>query len=551
MPLSKLSRDRTQPTILIIDDQPNNLQVLSETLSQADLQVAVAIDGESALEQLQYLQPDLILLDIMMPGMDGFEACQRIQSDAALAMIPIIFMTALTETEHKTHAFELGAVDYITKPFQQAEVLARVQVHLNLRHLNQTLEQKNQELREQKAAIEQANQAKSKFLANMSHELRTPLNSVLGYAQGLSQSTHLTQQESQWVEGIYSSGSHLLMLIEDLLDISKIEADKITLAPTHVILDNFLQSVICMFQARADETQIRLITEIDPELPAAAYVDEKRLRQVLLNLLSNAFKYTLTGSIWLRVQLRSHDNTPFLGIEVEDTGIGIEPQNQVKIFEPFEQVNPHHHYSQGTGLGLAISQRLVKLMGGEIGLRTQPGQGSCFAFEIPIASPQTPYFLQPFLQETGIVGYEGEVCRLLLISDAQAKLESSTATQPSARASNSIEDMAHLLRVLNFNVEMVGDQTTALRQAQNYPPDLILLDLTESISASVAHTLKAIAELEAIPIVGIAPRNQQASLSGLTPEPIATLLSTPVSPIQLVKALEELLLLTWSRQASP
>lgn len=397
-------------TILIVDDQPSNLQVLSDTLSAANLQVAVALDGESALEQIQYLQPDLILLDIMMPGIDGFETCRRILALPSMGEIPILFMTALADLDYKTKGFEAGAVDYITKPFHQEEVFARIRVHLNLHSMNQLLEARNQQLQLAKDKAEHANRVKSEFLANMSHELRTPLNGVMGYAQGLQMSKNLDDREKEWVNALYACGAHLLVLINDVLDISKIEAEKLILTPQSIHLARFLKQLVAMFEVRADESKLAFTVELGADLPQTLYADEKRLRQVLINLLGNAFKFTQEGGVILRVKLISpHDapvepsasaralagetqadsaegaarrHPPKLRFEIEDTGTGIAADNQDIIFEPFEQAPVPPCFAQGTGLGLSISAKILKLMGSRIELQSQVGQGSLFAFEI-------------------------------------------------------------------------------------------------------------------------------------------------------------------------
>jgi signal transduction histidine kinase len=445
-------------TILIIDDTPENLEVLAIPLAREGFQVAVATDGESAIEQLQYLTADLIFLDVVMPGIDGFETCRRIHQNPRTADIPIIFMTALGDIEYKVRGFEMGAVDYITKPFQQLEVLLRAKVHLSLRFMTHTLAEQNQQLQYQiaqrqkaedelkmlnvnleqevsrrtaklqealanlevaqsallqqnemlehrvqkrteelqvaKEAADAASQAKTDFLANMSHEVRTPLNGILGYAEGLELSGNLSEKEQRWVNGIGRCGMHLLTLINDILDFSKIEAGKMELCPMRLYFRPFLEEVIEFFNFQAEERKLQFHCDLDPMLPEQLFVDGKRLRQVLVNLLGNAFKFTPEGSVQFRVLLL----TPPLGLltltaspgaatvmlkfVVKDTGIGLNAAELGLIFAPFEQAKQDQIRSKGTGLGLAISQKLVEMMGSSIELQSQLGEGSCFSFTV-------------------------------------------------------------------------------------------------------------------------------------------------------------------------
>ncbi len=381
--------------VLIIDDNPTNLGVVVESLEESGFKIIVARNGEMGLKRARLVKPDIILLDIIMPGISGFETCSRLKADKNTVNIPVIFMTALDNTEDKVKGFELGGVDYITKPVQVEEVLARLKTHLTIHKLknvnqqNELLKQEiakrklvEEQLRQSKELAESANHAKSAFLANMSHELRTPLNGILGYTQILNRDKSLTEQQQKGIQVIHRSGEHLLTLINDILDLSKIEASKLELMPTECNLESFLQYFVDLFELKAVEKGIKLIYQSLSTLPAIAKVDQKILRQVLLNLLSNAIKFTKTGQVTFKV----HFETNVITFEIEDSGEGIAAENLEKIFLAFQQVGKQSYQIEGTGLGLSISKKLVKMMGGELHVESEINVGSRFWFTIPLSS---------------------------------------------------------------------------------------------------------------------------------------------------------------------
>ncbi|OQY44540.1 MAG: hypothetical protein B6242_12490 [Anaerolineaceae bacterium 4572_78] len=395
--------------VLIVDDNPTNLQILAEYLETADFEIFVAEDGESALELIEYVTPDIILLDVMMPGIDGFETCHRLKNNPQTKDIPIIFMTALSDASDKVKGFEVGGVDYITKPLQYSEVLARVNTHLTIGNLQKKLQQANDELEQRVAdrthrlesiAIEkarllteleetviklkEADHLKSEFLTNMSHEMRTPLNSILGFSEllllGINGELDPPIQDD--IQLIYNSGQHLLAIVNDVLDISKIEAGLIEL-----VLDTFdVHDIIADIQATSTiligDKHVKIITDIPNDL-SKVHADETRLKQILLNLMDNAIKFTNEGQITMKVH-QSDTEPKMMLFSITDTGIGIPHDKHDVIFKRFRQADMSYRREYGgMGLGLTICQELVKMHGGNIGVISQMYKGSKFWFTIP------------------------------------------------------------------------------------------------------------------------------------------------------------------------
>jgi CheY-like chemotaxis protein/anti-sigma regulatory factor (Ser/Thr protein kinase) len=389
-------------TVMIVEDNPVNLTVLIKTLESLEVSITMAPNGKIAVDLAPRVQPDLILLDIMMPEMNGFEVCRILKADVSTQSIPIIFVSAKNLSTDIEKGFHLGCIDYIPKPFCYSEVQARVTSQLKLRkifvqrdsyikqledaktELRENFLERTSVLQEEKEDAVQANRAKSEFLARMSHELRTPMNAVLGFSQlmtmDLGKEDRLDLQKSN-LSHIRKAGKHLLELINEILDLSGIESGKIKIKEQEIKLSTIIEEkVIPIISPLAAGRKLSLINEVSNDSNFFVLCDPLRLAQILINLMSNAVKYNKDeGTITLSAHRTSEE---MILVSVTDTGPGIPKEKQETIFAPFYRLEKHRAEVEGAGIGLTITKRLVELMDGKIHLDSVPGVGTCFSFEL-------------------------------------------------------------------------------------------------------------------------------------------------------------------------
>jgi signal transduction histidine kinase len=465
----------TSFVILIVDDNPNNLFTLRALLKRLhNCEIVEASSGQDALARVVERPIDLILLDVQMPGMDGFETARLLQMTERTRSIPVVFITAVFKAEEFIHrGFEIGAVDYLTKPIDDNLLLNRIRLYRSIlqreRELAGMVEQlrrNEQALSIAKDAAEAASRAKSTFLSNMSHELRTPMNAIMGMTSLALRHTSDPKLRDQ-LGKIDQASQHLLAVINDILDISKIEAERLAIEKVNFRLGEVLENLISLIGHKAEDKGLKLHIHLASEIAHISLLgDPLRLVQILLNFTSNAVKFTDAGSITLIIRLAEENADKVrLRFEVRDTGIGIASLDQKRLFTAFEQADGSMTRKYGgTGLGLAISKRLAELMGGEVGVESAPGHGSTFWFSVWLDKAADTGLPVPTAATDSAEAqikarYAGT--RILLAEDEPINQEVSRG----------------LLEDVGLLVDLAEDGEIALAQARQHRYALILMDI--------------------------------------------------------------------------
>ncbi|MDM8527558.1 hybrid sensor histidine kinase/response regulator [Anaerolineales bacterium HSG24] len=390
--------EQTEQTILIVDDNPTNLGVLADYLEDYGFDILTAMDGEDSLNTVFKIKPDIILLDVMMPGIDGFEVCRRLKAAEATRDIPVIFMTALAGEDDKIKGFDVGAVDYVTKPIQQREVLARVITHLHIQAQTKQLQQQAEklaiqteklqsqaeELQAKNQQLVELNVSKDKFFSIVAHDLKGPFVPLLGDTEQLAEvgNTYTPEQVEKVGKSLHRTAKNTFNLLETLLQWARIQMGRIEYLPSRLNLTNIIDQTINLLTEVAFNKQIVLQNKL--QIPVYLYADENMLKTIIRNLINNALKFTPNGGQVIIGAQKQPQNPKFVELWVSDTGVGISQINIEKLFK----IGEHHttlgtDEEKGTGLGLTMCYEMVEKHGGQIWVESEVGQGTTFRVTLP------------------------------------------------------------------------------------------------------------------------------------------------------------------------
>lgn len=540
--------DGPKPRLLIVDDVFDNRAVLGRRFERRGYAVFEADSGMRALEMIAAEGFDVVLLDVMMPDLDGRDVLRRIRETHSAVSLPVIMVTARTQSEDVVEALSLGANDYITKPVDFGVALARVQTQVGRKQAeeqvwraNEALHRANEDLERRVAErtaelveangrltaamerAEAANHSKDEFLANMSHELRTPLNGVIGMAQVLT-STPLSPQQAEMVGVINSSAEGLQVVLSELLDFVDLTSGRVELVRQVVPLGGLIRDAAAPCVEKARKKGLTFHIDVSPDAEGGAQVDPARLRQVLANLLDNAVKFTAQGGIILAAR-RQAPGAADVVIEVSDTGVGFEPAVADRLFERFEQADGSAtRRFGGVGLGLAICRQLVEQMEGAISAEGRPGEGATFRVVVALPSQEGAAAPEPRpARETG------RPLHVLCVED-----------HPVNR-----KVMGYMMEAAGLNMTAVenGAEAVAAFKAQTF--DIVLMDIEMPVMDGLTATreiraFEAAETREATPVIIVTAHGLPEHVRSSEAAGADRHVTKPVDPRALLGLIDEL-----------
>lgn len=496
-----------KPQILAVDDTPTNLKTLIAALSyDCDLQIATS--GAEALAHAMATPPDLVLLDVMMPEMDGYEVCRHLKANQLTKAIPVIFITAMAESDAETAGLELGAADYLTKPINvpiaklrisnllEREAL-RKEVELHRDQLEQQVKERTLGLSIAKEAAESANRLKATILSNISHEFRTPMNGVLGMV-GMARRRIADPKAIDYLTKAEQAANHLLGTLTGLLDLALTEANRLTLEHIRFRAADMTTLTIASFNTALKAKNLRLehrdITKV-VAAPDWLVGDPLRIEQILHELIGNAVKFSETGTLTLLSALEEPEPGQYwLSYDVRDEGIGIAPENHHRIFEPFHQVDGSttRQYG-GNGIGLALSQQLARHMGGQITVTSELGKGATFSLRVPVDASHVPKPSETPEHDVQTLLRERHAGAHVLLAEDDGILRSLIST---------------ILESAGLMVFVAADGGEAIEMAKSAQFQLVLMDLMMPKVSGIeaARTIRALPSYDKTPIVAVTAR---------------------------------------------
>jgi CheY-like chemotaxis protein len=521
-----------QGRVLYVEDNQAQRLAMSALLLDWGLQVDACPNADAAWQPFMENDYDVVITDIVLDGrMSGSRFVNRIRRQGGdKGDIPILAVTAFDNVARRIELFHLGVSDYVTKPILSEELYSRIQSLISTKQITD----RDRQLSLAVERAEHASLAKSAFLSNMSHEIRTPLNGVLGMTH-LLRRTDLTAKQADYLGKVETSGQHLLALINDILDLSKIDAGKVTLEEAPVRMESLIENAVSMLHGRAHGKNLKLSTQIDA-MPFGLIGDPVRLQQALLNYAGNALKFTEQGQISLRVKcLQDDEKSAVLRFEVEDTGIGIAQEVLPNLFTAFEQADSSTTKKYGgTGLGLAITKKLAELMGGEVGVSSTPGVGSTFWFTVRLNKGSTADApaAQSRHDAESVLKNNHAGRRLLLVEDEPVNREISLMM---------LEDAG-----LSVDIAVHGEEALTLATQNDYA--LILMDMQMPVMDGLEATrqIRLLPDRARVPILAMTANAFADDRDRCFESGMNDFISKPIRPEQLYS-----ILLHWLENPQP